>query len=232
MSNAVFAPPPGLDWNIKRTPTFRTLLQAAANGSTVRVPMLVDPMWRFECSFEFLRDNPAQDELNQLLGFFLARQGSYDSFLLDLGSLTQNPLDSAVTDQPLTVDANRCAPLVRTLGASQYGEQIYELNGTPVIKLSGTALVPGTDYTLYTPAQTAAGVLNTNNISYAGYVVKFAYAIAFPVTADFGFYYRVIFSSGKGTASDPQLGNDQQEFAMLWQQMYEAQQITLVTVRE
>jgi hypothetical protein len=232
MSNAVFPSLPGLDWKVKRTPTFRTLLETAANGYTVRVPMVIDPMWMFECSFEFLRDDPVHDELNQLLGFFLARRGAYDSFLLNLGSLTQNLLDSAVEDQPLTVDGNNCAPLVRTLGMSQYAEAIYEVNGTPVIKQSGTALVAGTNYTLYTPAQTAAGLLNANGITYSGQVVKFASTPSGPITADFGFYYRCIFSVGKGTSQDPQLGNDQQAFEMLWQAMYEAQEITMVTARE
>jgi hypothetical protein len=231
MGNAVFPTFPGVDWNVKRTPTFRTLMSTAANGYTVRVPMLTDPMWTFECSFEFLRDD-SHDELNQLLGFFLARQGAWDSFLLDLGSLTQNPLDSAVTDQPLTIDANNCAPLVRTLGISQYNETLYELNGTPVIKLNGTPLVAGTDYTLYTSTQTAAGTLNAGGIAYAGNVVTFLHAVSGAVTADFGFYYRVVFSIGKGTSQDPQLGNDQQDFEMLWLQMYEAQQLTFVTARE
>jgi hypothetical protein len=230
MGNAVFPSPPGLDWKVKRTPTFRTLLETAANGYTVRVPMVIDPLWMFECSFEFLRDDPVHDELNQLLGFFLARQGAYDSFLLNLGSLTQNPLDSAVEDQPLTVDGNNCAPLVRTLGMSQYAEAIYELNGTPVIKQGGTAMTSG--YTLYTPAQTAAGALNASGIAYSGNVVQFASTPSAPITADFGFYYRVIFSVGKGMSQDPQLGNDQQEFAMLWQAMYEAQEVTMVTARE
>ena len=230
MGNSVFPQLAGLDWNVKRTPTFRTLLQSVANGFTVRVPQLTDPMWTFECSYEFL--NEQNDDLNVLLGFFLARQGAYDSFLLNLGSLTQNPFDSAVTDQPLTIDANNCAPLVRTLGSSQYNEQIYELNGTPIIKSNGTPLVSGTDYTLYTATQTAAGTLNGNGITYAGCVVKFLHGISGAVTADFGFYYRVIFSIGKGTSQDPQLGNDQQDFEMLWQFMYEAQAITLVTARE
>jgi hypothetical protein len=141
-------------------------------------------------------------------------------------------LDSAVTDQPLTIDANNCAPLVRTLGISQYNETLYELNGTPVIKLNGTPLVAGTDYTLYTSTQTAAGTLNAGGIAYAGNVVTFLHAVSGAVTADFGFYYRVVFSIGKGTSQDPQLGNDQQDFEMLWLQMYEAQQLTFVTARE
>ena len=233
MGNAVFPTLAGLDWNVKRTPTFRTLLTATANGNTVRVPLLIDPMWMFECSFEFLRDDQAHDELNQLLGFFLTRQGSYDSFLLDLGSFTRNPLDSAVLGQMLAVDANNCAPLVRTLGGSGYNEAVYELNGTPTIYLNGAAQSAAA-FTIYTAAQSAAGTLNANGISYAGCVVKFNAALAARavVTADFGFYYRVIFSAGKGSSSDPQLGGDQQDFEAILLGLYQAQKITLVTSRE
>jgi hypothetical protein len=239
MSNAVFPVFPGLTWTVKRTPAFRKLLQTAANGYSVRVLMQSDPMWIFECSFSFLRDDVPNDELNQMLGFFLARQGGFDSFLLDLGALTKNPADSAVEDQPLTIDANNCAPLVRTLGSSDVKEAIYELNGTPAINLNGSPLAAGTDYTLYTPAQTAAGTLNANNVTYSGYAVKFLHSITGALTADFGFYYRVIFSSGKGMSQDPQIGDDQQDFELLWfagssglSAFYEAQQITLVTARE
>jgi hypothetical protein len=234
MSNAVFPTFPGLDWNVKRIPTFGTLAQAASNGMMVRIPRFLDPMWQFECSFEFLRDTCPNDEFNALLGFFLARQGGYDSFLLDLSTLTQNPADAFVEGQLLSLDGNNCAPLARSLGQSGNLEQIYELQGPPVVRDgNGNVLAAGTAYTLYCSCVPPSGVGTFQPYNgLGGYYLQFASAPKLPVTADFGWYYRVIFSAGKGSAQDPQIGNDQQEFAALWYAMYEARQITLVTARE
>jgi hypothetical protein len=235
MSNAVFPTFPGLEWNVKRIPTFATMAQASSNGNMVRVPRFADPMWQFECSFEFLRDD-SNDELNKLLGFFLARQGSYDSFLLNLSTLTQNPLDSSVTGQVLTVDSNNNAGIVRTVGISGTPETIYELQAAPVFYNNGTLLTPNTQYALYCsqPGENGVGTFLTYSpqAPYGGCYVHFLETLSGPVTANFSWYYRVIFSAGKGNAQDPQLGNDQQEFAALWFQLYEAREITLVSARE
>jgi len=162
------------------------------------------------------------DEFNLLEGFFLSRQGQFDSFLLDLGRLTKNPGDSALEDQPLPVDANGNAPLVRLRGSSQYAESIYEINGVPAIKKNGGPLVAGTDYNLVAPGNVAN--LNANGIGYGGYVVQLlAHAAVGPadvITADFGFLYRVRFQQ------------DEQEFGLFAQLLYEAQEVKLVTARE
>ena len=243
MSDAVFPSFPGLSWDVKITPTFAKMMQATANGLTVRVPRFRDPMWQFECSFEFLRNDPAHNELKRLMGFFCARQGGLDSFLLDLSTLTQDPLDAAVTGQLLGMDANNCAPLVHSMGDSGYQEAVYELKGEPIIRVDGVVLSPRTetvagDYVLHTPAEVATGVLSKNGITYSGYVVEFTndsfFLLGAPgaITADFRWYYRVIFGGNGGYGSSPQLGDDQLEFDVLSYALYEAQQITLVTVRE
>ena len=53
-------------------------------------------MFDLTLSFDFLRGDSTQ-EIQTLQGFFLARQGQYDTFLLDLGAVTQNTADSHVT---------------------------------------------------------------------------------------------------------------------------------------
>jgi hypothetical protein len=245
MSNIVFPTFPGLDWSVKRIPTFATMGQAASNGSMVRVPRFVDPMWQFECSFEFLRDDASHNELNQMLAFFLARQGSFDSFLLNLSSLTQNPLDSTSSapggSQTLVTDSNGNSGLVRAVGAFDgapgWPETIYELQAAPQIyDGNSNLLVAGTDYHLNCsqPNQNGVGSWATYapQAPYGGYYVHLLGTPELPLMANFSWYYRVIFSGGKGNASDPQLGNDQQEFATLWYQMYEAREITLVSARE
>jgi Conserved hypothetical protein 2217 (DUF2460) len=358
MSNRVFPVFPGIDWNVKKTPTFGVMVQPSANGRTVRVPRFADPMWQFECSFEFLRDDTQNDELNQLMGFFCANQGGLNSFLINLTTLTQNKADSSVTGQMLATDANGFTPLARSMGP--YNEVIYELQDVPLVRRSDAVLEPGVDWVLcnaspvvsrvgayndvvhddqgnpissdilgcdacvqigavngsacpiwcygrvggvpvfgapinyyrvdgsvfsnvymgygsvslssdywfmYNPATNGNGLIsdyataaaavqagqvccghvhtpdaNGNGgsgfgggfgLATSGYSGYYIHAGPLQVlSADFGWYYRVIFSATNGSSSDPQLGNYSQEFAALWQGIYEAQQITLVTVRE
>jgi hypothetical protein len=220
MSNVLFPNLPGLTWEVKRKPRFQTLVQTSANGYSVRTPLLADPLWEFTCAFEFLRDDALHDEFNLLEGFFLACRGQFDSFLLDLGMLTKNPDDSALQDQPLPVDSNHNAPLVRLRGASQYAEAVYEINGTPAIKKNGALLLAGTDYNLIAPSN--AATLNANGITYTGYVVQLlsAPAASDVISADFGFLYRVRFQQ------------DEQEFSLFSQLLYEAQEVKLVSARE
>jgi hypothetical protein len=105
-------------------------------------------------SYKILFDNAQYDSLNTIEGFFNARRGKFDSFLLDLSMLTKNPAHASVTDQLLPWDVNNNAPLVRTVsrgGGYQYNEAIFELSvnidddGTintsvPTIRKNGTVL--------------------------------------------------------------------------------------------
>lgn len=221
MSNAVFPAQrlAGLQWSVRRTPNFATLKQRAANGNMVRIPELQDPLWDFDLGFEFLRDRNAGDELATLLKFFEARQGAYDSFLLDLAELTQNPLDSANPGLQLAADVNHCVPLVTSLG-----EQIYEVNAVDWIKNNGITIPEGSgagDWALYTAAQTASGTLNANGIAYRGCVAKLGSAVApGTVTAAWSWYYRVRFAE------------DKQDFEAFSYLLYEAQSMRFTTARE
>ena len=122
--------------------------------------------------------------------------------------------------QPLPVDSNHNAPLVRLRGASQYAEAVYEINGAPAIKKNGALLRAGTDYNLIAPSNAAN--LNANGITYTGYVVQLlsAPAASDVISADFGFLYRVRFQQ------------DEQEFSLFSQLLYEAQEVKLVSARE
>lgn len=362
MSNRVFPALAGLSWGVKRTPTYQTLMSdPSPSAQCVRIPMRQHPTHMFEVAFEVLRDNAA-DELNTLMGFFHTSSGCFDSFLLDLGALTNNQADSSASDQPLTIDANSYAAIARAMGQSGYLETIFELKGPPIVKDSaGTVMVQGVDYHIcnlspvaqpstqaayaaggspYPPAlgsdatvdwdaatvsgstcvihaygrvlgapdatraapvnfyfsdgttfsktnfsatvslsttywviydpvadnwstatsgsaaaaavasgKVCVGSVHTPNVSnvggttvssgmglavsgYAGYFLKFVGTPAQPARADFGWYYRVMWSSAAGSSSDPTLGADQQMFEAMYFGIYQAQQVTLVTARE
>ena len=119
-----------------------------------------------------------------------------------------------------------CAPLVRTKPGTSTTELIYELSidGSgnpilPVIKNAGTTLTLNTDYVVYSPAQTGTGILDNNGIAYSGWVVQFLSSVSGPITANFGWLYRVRFAQ------------DEQELDMWHALLWNAQQVQLVGTR-
>ncbi len=94
MGSAVFPSLAGLEYPVVRTPIFRTLTQQSVSGQENRAALQAYPRWQWTLSFNFLRDD-GNNEFRTLLAFFLARQGSFDSFLFD------DVDDNAVTAQPI-----------------------------------------------------------------------------------------------------------------------------------
>jgi hypothetical protein len=231
VSNLLFPKLPGLHWEAKISDEFATLVQkAAAPGYETRIALGPDPVLHFELTYDFLRqpgsqaDTPGSpaDELMNIRGFFRARQGSFDSFLLYAPDVTQNVADGLINAQGLTPDANNVAPLIVT--RSTFNENIYEAAGVngdplgvgaaPVIKKDGTPLVVTTDYSFHGPGY-AVG-----NTTYPGLAIVFVAATAgHVITADFTWYYRVRFEQ------------DTQDFQKFLALLYEAQQMQLVVTR-
>jgi uncharacterized protein (TIGR02217 family) len=111
MSTAVFPTLAGLEYPVVRTPIFSTLIQTSAAGFETRARLQLYPRWQWTLSFNFLRDD-SNNEFRTLVGFFLARGGSFDSFLFN------DVDDNAVTGQPIGVGdgSNKIFQLVRSFG--------------------------------------------------------------------------------------------------------------------
>jgi len=73
---------PGLAFDVKKKPGFNTRISSAASGNEVRNALMEYPIWEFELTYEFLEDQSgAESSLKTILGFFLSRQGAFDSWL-------------------------------------------------------------------------------------------------------------------------------------------------------
>ncbi len=81
MSDLVFPTLPGLKWDIVKTPQFATAISKHVSGREVRASNYAYPLWKWEMSYEFLRETAGFAELETLAGFFLARHGAFDTFL-------------------------------------------------------------------------------------------------------------------------------------------------------
>lgn len=175
MGNAVFPEFPGLKWGRKKTAVWSTGTQKSASGREFRTAYYTYPQWRFSLSFEVLRTKASVNELEKLAGFFNARKGSFESFLYE------DPADNAVTDQPVgnTVQGVARYQLVRSMGG--FIEPVSAVKERPAVKVGGTALAYGRDYTV-----TDKGVLVFNTPQPPGR----------PITWTGGFYFRVRFTSG------------------------------------
>jgi len=97
MSDAVFPVLPGLAFDVVKTPNFSTTVQRSRSGRELRRSNWSSPIMRFSLNYEFLRDETVFDELKALAGFYMQRQGSFDSFLFF------DPDDNAVVNQQFGV---------------------------------------------------------------------------------------------------------------------------------
>jgi len=141
MSAAVFPTLVGLAYPVVRTPIFKTLTQEAVSGKENRAALWVYPRWRWTLSFNFLRDD-SNNEFRTLLGFWLARQGAYDSFLFD------DVDDDNVVDQRIGLGngSNLSFPLVRSMGG--FIEPVQAVNASIVatVKVNGATQAFGTQW--------------------------------------------------------------------------------------
>jgi len=110
---------PGLTWSVHVAPKFNTRVAGHVSGREIRTAWQQYAIYDFTLSFDVLNGDAAQ-EIQTLMGFFLARQGQYDTFLLDLGAVTQNSADSYVTlgVQGVGDGVSTVFPLMRTVGGT------------------------------------------------------------------------------------------------------------------
>jgi uncharacterized protein (TIGR02217 family) len=133
MSNNVFPSLPGLGWSVIQAPQWNTKTQIATSGKELRSAWFSAPKWGIKLTYEILRATTGFTELQTLLGFFNARQGSFDSFLYD------NPNDDSVTAQSIGTGngATTQFQLARTYGGAV--EPVMNVNAITGIYLNGVA---------------------------------------------------------------------------------------------
>jgi uncharacterized protein (TIGR02217 family) len=164
MSNAVFPVLPGLMWDVTRTPAFATKIQRASSGKETRIAYMTAPIWRWVLKYDVLRQNTVTTELSQLLGFFNARRGKFDSFLYT------DPIDNAVVAAQIGVGDGATTVFQLTRAFGGFTENVYDLNGAASIYKNGVLQASGysvsaTGLLTFTAAP-AAGVVITWTGSY------------------------------------------------------------------
>jgi uncharacterized protein (TIGR02217 family) len=218
MSNLLFPKIRGLAWSLVKTPTFSTEVQESLTGREVRVQNFQNPIWEFTLTYEYLlndprsRDENEQTPLEALVGFYLARGGQFDDFLLNESDLTGRLEDSVYTGQPIgTGDgATKSFQIVRNIGGFLEAVQ-NPMNQTATIYVNGAAKSPGSDYSI------ANGLVTFNS----------APAATASITADFLMLHRVRFHTGTSRSGKEGLG-----FTNFYYNLYECREVQLVSVRK
>lgn len=127
MSNIVWTPPSTLSWSVFKTPRFNTLKQEAVSGKTTRAALWASPLWDYKLTFECIKDlNATPPDIDVLMDFFLARMGSFDTFLYS------DPSDNAAAAQTLGFgDGVQTAfQIGRSLGGNAFEPIQYPYNLT------------------------------------------------------------------------------------------------------
>lgn len=144
MGTAVFPNIPSVIWAVRKTPQFSTNVQRSVSGKELRAQLWTYPIWGLELTYEILQDRviSSQNDLQVLVGFFLARAGSFDNFNYT------DPDDNAVTNQAFGTGnaVTTQFQLARTYAG--YTEPVFRVNGAPVIKKNGVTQTVTTDYTI------------------------------------------------------------------------------------
>jgi len=171
-SNAIFPSLQGLAWPVEKTPIFSTAITVSKNLLDSRETYTQYPLYKIKLSFEFLTDDgTAAGDYQQLLGFVLARHGSFEDFLFN------NVDDNYVSNQVLGVGdgVTTTFQMVRTYAG--FVDAVRGLNGTPTVYLGGVQT------TLFTVSDHGVITFNTAPI------------LSTVITATFNFYYRVRFTA-------------------------------------
>jgi uncharacterized protein (TIGR02217 family) len=225
MSNLLFPKIRGLAWEVVKNPTLSTDIQSSLAGREVRIQNFQNPIWEFTLIYEYLlndprfRDDTGSTPLEQLIGFFLARGGQFDDFLLNESDLTQRLEDSVFSGQPIGTGDGITVnfQLIRNFGGFLEACQ-NPANQSAKIYVNGVAKVQGTDYTI------SLGVVT----------FTLAPALGAAITADFTFLHRVRFDLGTSRSNSGASSGTREgiEFSNFYYNLYECKEVQLISVRK
>jgi uncharacterized protein (TIGR02217 family) len=165
MSSARFPSLPGLGWSVHKKPIFSTRVAKHVSGREVRAALYAYPLYEFDLTYELLRAG-AEAELQTLMGFYLQRQGQYDTFLY------QDPTDCEAVAQVLGTGDGRTTvfPFIRAFGG--WVEPVGSVDAVSAVRVGGVTQPTG--WSLQAP----------NALVFAA-----APAVGVQVSADFSFSF-------------------------------------------
>lgn len=135
MSNAVLPLLKGLTFPVRKTPRWSTKIQTGVSGKETRIGLWSYPIYDYEQQYSMLRSDNVNLELQTLLDFYSARQGSFDTWLFN------DPDDNTATLMSFgTGDgATTAFQLTRTLIGGGFAEPVSAPNTVTQVRVAGSA---------------------------------------------------------------------------------------------
>ena len=209
MSTQVFPILTGKAWDVVRTPIWETIVQENVSGKEVRLANFTYPRYQWDLTYSALRQGSVNGanytEFAQVMAFYNARQGSFDSFLYT------DDDDQTVTGQAIGVGDGVTTQfqMVRSLPGGAFVEPVLAPNTVTAIKLNGTPQTLGTAVNVASWGQPNPGVATFVTPPASGVVI----------TADFTYYWPVRFL------------DDQLQFTKFISNMYAVKKLSFKSVK-
>lgn len=139
MSTATMPVLAGMGYPVVRTPVWDTDTQKSISGKQVRLAYMTAPLYEWSADVNVLRSLVSPEDFQTLIGFFNARQGSFDSFLYTDAD------DNSVTGQGIeTGDGTTTAfQLVKSFGG--FVEPVLAPNAISAVYLASVS-IPSAGY--------------------------------------------------------------------------------------
>ncbi len=201
MSSFVLPSLVGLGFDVVRTPLWDTTVQTAISGKETRIARQVAPRWRWDLTYNVLRSGAAYTEFQQLVGFFNARRGKFDTFLYSDAD------DNAVTSQTIGQGngIQTAFPLLRSLGG--FNEFVLAPKAVAAVYVNGVAQATGWSVSYW-------GAVNAGVVTFAS-----PPASNTVITADFSYYFPC------------RMHDDSVSFNLFISQHYKAKKFSFISVK-
>jgi uncharacterized protein (TIGR02217 family) len=206
MSTAILPSLAGLGFDVTRAPVWDTTVQQAISGKETRIAKLTYPRWKWDLTYSVLRSGAAFGELQQLAGFFNARQGMFDTFLY------QDADDNGVTGQQIATGdgATTSFQLIRAFGGFIEPVLAPNLSQTINVYVNGALQASGTSVMGWgASSPSGPGMLTFAAAPASGAIV----------TADFSYYFPV------------RMSEDSVSFDLFMLQYYKAKKFSFISVK-
>lgn len=179
MSGAVFGKFLGQGWSVQKQPTWKTVVQQATSGKEVRISLWNVPLWEFTLTYEVI--NAAQkyaysgmvpvassiitanpyvaNDYAAIAGFFMARGGSFDSWLFD------DPNDHATAQDIIGQGDGTSSQFQAKRNLGEFSEPLQNLNGTPIVASLWQASTAVANGALILPSIVATRYMGTHIVT-------------------------------------------------------------------
>lgn len=133
----------GLGWSVHKKPVFSTIVASHVSGREVRDALYQNPIWQFELTFDGLSSSPTSysglgaNSMQTLMGFFLACQGQYGTFLYT------DPSDSAAADVTFAVGDGTTSVFTFSRYMGAFLEPVGWVTGVSNVYLNGANQASG-----------------------------------------------------------------------------------------